>query len=156
MTIDNKDLINAINGMVERLMAEMGENSPNVQPHVVCYRIVIDGVPVAPGAPGSHFTGGSDDPAPEVTRIGDEVSVVADLPGVTEEAVTISLDGQTLHIDCRSCEPPYHASAALPPVDPTSMKYAIKHGVLQVTIQALPEVPKAPQDSTPEQPEETN
>ncbi|HNX18468.1 MAG TPA: Hsp20/alpha crystallin family protein [Methanoregula sp.] len=153
MTIDNKDLINAINGLVDRLMAEMGENSPNLQPHVVGYRIVIDGVPVAPGAPGSNFTGGSDEPVPEVTRIGDEICVVADLPGVTEETLKITLDGTTLTIDGNNTQRPYHATATLPPADPATMKHALKHGVLQVTLQALPE---APESSTTEQPEETN
>ena len=28
MSTDNKDLFNAINGMMDRLIAEMGENSP--------------------------------------------------------------------------------------------------------------------------------
>ncbi|WP_292428030.1 Hsp20/alpha crystallin family protein [Methanoregula sp.] len=150
MSIDNKDLFNAINGMMDRLIAEMGENSPSIQPHIIGYRIVIDGVPVAPGTSGSAPTDGADEPAPEVYRIGDEVCVVTSLPGVSEENLNLNLDGETLVIESSSSLRSYHTTAALPPVDPVTMKHALRHGVLEVTFKALPETVDTGITSEPE------
>ncbi|MFA6363881.1 Hsp20/alpha crystallin family protein [Methanoregula sp.] len=150
MSIDNKDLFNAINGLMDRLMAEMGENSPSFQPHIVGYRIVIDGVPVAPGTPGSAPTDGADQPAPEVDRIGDEVFVVASLPGVSEESLNLTCNGETLVIEGTSSLGTCHATTPLPPVDPATMKHALKHGVLEVTFKALPEAAETGETPEPE------
>ncbi|MGA2162443.1 MAG: Hsp20/alpha crystallin family protein [Methanoregula sp.] len=150
MSIDNKDLFNAINGMMDRLMAEMGEDSASFQPHVVGFRIVIDSVPVAPGMSGPAATGGTEQPAPEVHRIGDEVYVVAGLPGVSEENLNLNLDGETLVIESSSNIGTCHTTAVLPPVDAATMKHSLKNGVLEVTFRALPEATDTDTSSEPE------
>jgi HSP20 family protein len=138
MGVDNSDLFNAINGMMDRLMAEMGENSPSLTPHVVGYRLIIEGVPAASGTAGSA-PAGADEPVPEVHRIGEDVLVVANLPGVSGENLTLRLDGGMLVIAATSSLRTYHTTAALPPVDPATMKHSLRHGVLEVTFRALPE-----------------
>jgi HSP20 family molecular chaperone IbpA len=77
------------------------------------------------------------EPAVEVHRIGNEVKVIADLPGITEEALRLDVKGNTLVIDAGDAEHCYHTSAALPPVDTASMQKTLKNGVLDVTFTSL-------------------
>ena len=102
--------------------------------------------------PGIRFsaTDGADESVPEVHRIGDEVCLVTSLPGVSEENLNLNLDGGTLVIEGSSSLRTYHATAALPPVDPVTMKHAIRHGVLEVTFKALPKRPKPTKHLGPE------
>jgi HSP20 family protein len=75
-------------------------------------------------------------PVAEVHRIGDEVMVIADLPGITEEALRLDIRGSALVIDAGDASHHYRTSAELPPVDPSSMKKTLKNGVLEVTFRA--------------------
>jgi HSP20 family protein len=90
-------------------------------------------------APFTRITG---EPVPEVHRIGNEVKVITDLPGITEEALRLDVKGNTLVIDAGDAEHHYHSSAGLPPVDPASMKKTLKNGVLEVTFTSLPHQPE--------------
>jgi HSP20 family molecular chaperone IbpA len=73
----------------------------------------------------------------EVHRIGNEVKVIADLPGITEEALRLDVKGNTLVIDAGDAEHCSHTSAALPPVDTASIRKTLKNGVLEVTFTSL-------------------
>ena len=78
-------------------------------------------------------------PAADVQRIGDEVKVVADLPGITADSLRLGVRNSLLVIDAGDGDYHYHTSAMLPPVDPVSMTYTLKNGVLEVTFRALSE-----------------
>ena len=77
------------------------------------------------------------EPMAEVHHIGNEVKVVTDLPGITEEALRLDVKGNTLVIDAGDADHPCHTSAALPPVDMASMQKTLKNGVLEVTFTGL-------------------
>jgi HSP20 family protein len=78
------------------------------------------------------------EPVAEVHRIGNEVKVIADLPGITEEELRLDVKGNTLIIDAGDADHWYRTSAALPPVDTASMEKTLKNGVLEVTFTSLP------------------
>ena len=73
----------------------------------------------------------------EIHRIGNEVKVIADLPGITEEALRLDVKGNTLVIDAGDADHHYHTSVSLPPVDMASMQKTLKNGVLEVTFTSL-------------------
>ncbi len=79
------------------------------------------------------------EPVAEVHRIGNEVKVIADLPGITEESLRLDVKGNTLVIDAGDADRHYHTSVALPPVDSLSMQKTLKNGVLEVTFTGFPE-----------------
>jgi HSP20 family molecular chaperone IbpA len=86
-------------------------------------------------APPPPITG---EPMAEVHRTGNEVNVIADLPGIMEEALRQDVKGSTLVIGAGDADPYYHASAALPPADTASKQKTLKNGVPEVTFKSLP------------------
>ena len=82
-----------------------------------------------------------DEPVAEVHRLGDDVKVVVEMPGVSEEDLNIRLDGEELMIDAAGSIRTYHTHADVPPVDPKSLQHSLRNGVLEVTLHALPETP---------------
>lgn len=76
-------------------------------------------------------------PAVDIQRIGDEVKVVADLPGITADSLRLGVRNGLLVIDAGDADSHYHTPVALPPVEKTSMKYTLKNGVLEVTFRSL-------------------
>jgi HSP20 family molecular chaperone IbpA len=82
------------------------------------------------------------EPTADVQRIGDEVKVVVDLPGITADSLRLGVRNGKLVIDAGDADNHYHASAVLPPVDTASMQHSIKNGVLEVTFRSLPEKPE--------------
>jgi HSP20 family protein len=77
------------------------------------------------------------EPVAEVHGIGNEVKVIADLPGITEELLRLDVRGDTLVIDAGDADHHYHTSVALPPVDPASLLKTLRNGVLEVTFTTL-------------------
>jgi len=84
------------------------------------------------------FPGSASEPMAEVHRIGNEVKVIAALPGITEEALRLDVKGSTLIIDAGDADHAYRTSAVLPPVDTGSMQVTLKNGVLEVSFACLP------------------
>ena len=72
------------------------------------------------------------EPIPEVHQIENEVMVIAELPGATNDSVHLAVVGNELIIDAEGGARQYHTTAALPPVDPGSMQISIKNGILEV------------------------
>lgn len=72
-------------------------------------------------------------PSADVQQIGDEVKVVADLPGITADSLRLGVRNGKLIIDAGDADYHYHTTAVLPPVDVASMRYTLKNGVLDVT-----------------------
>lgn len=143
------DLFEEMDEMFARLFSRVDREFMNGSPQTYGCRIIVrdDGE-----SPEELEIGGTTDdaaallrvtgePVAEVHRIGNEVKVIADLPGITEEALRLDVRGKTLVIDAGDADRPYHTSAALPPVDPGSMRKTLKNGVLEVTFSALPGCP---------------
>ena len=79
------------------------------------------------------------EPLAEVHHIGNEVKVITELPGITEEALRLDVKGNMLIIDAGDADHSYLTSATLPPVDTGSMQKTLKNGVLEVTFTSLPD-----------------
>ena len=79
------------------------------------------------------------EPVTEVHTIGDEVTVVAELPGIPDDEIRLVVRGDALIIDAGDGDHQFRARTGLPPVDPDSMQRTLKNGVLEVTFRCLPE-----------------
>lgn len=78
------------------------------------------------------------EPVAEVHHSGDEVKVITELPGVTMEDINITICDQELSLDADGGNVQYHTHAALPPVDPGSIRTSLKNGVLEVSLKIIP------------------
>ncbi len=77
-------------------------------------------------------------PYTEVTEKGDEIIVIADLPGVEKSDIKVNLEGQTLIISASSKDRKYYTELSLPaPVDENSVKANYKNGVLTATLKKV-------------------
>lgn len=66
----------------------------------------------------------------------EEVRVVADLPGVTKEAIDLQCDGRTLTVDAAAEGREYHERVRLPRrVDEHAAEAAYNNGILEVTFE---------------------
>jgi HSP20 family protein len=136
------DMFEEMDEMFARLFSRMDREFGTGSPQGYGYRVMIRNggdpreIQEVPddGAPLSRTTG---EPVPEVHRIGNEVKVIADLPGITGEELRLVVKGNTLVIDAGDADHYYHTSAALPPVDTASMQKTLKNGVLEVTFTGL-------------------
>ncbi len=84
--------------------------------------------PAAPPGPAARA------PIVDVFEEGDEIRIVAELPGVAAEEVSCTLHGGSLHI-CTAGPQIYAKSLKLPhPVDPTSLVQGCRNGILEVRL----------------------
>lgn len=75
------------------------------------------------------------EPVVDVFERGDEVIVVADVPGVPKESIDVEATERRLIIRARSEERKYYREVDLPAeVDPTSAKASYRNGVLEVRL----------------------
>jgi HSP20 family protein len=76
------------------------------------------------------------EPLVDVIRGGDEVRVVAELPGVNKEDLRLTADDNSVTIESAAGEHRYQKRIDLPDaVDPKTAKSSYKNGVLEVTFQ---------------------
>jgi HSP20 family molecular chaperone IbpA len=143
MRNDPQDVFAQMDAMMARLFRDMDTGSSFGQPQTGGYRVVIQGGNQPPEFPDSpvYQSRDSDEPVAEVHRIGDDVKVVVEMPGVSEENLNIKIDGQMLTIDAAGSIRTYHTHTGVPPVDPASLQHSLKNGVLEVTLHVLPEAP---------------
>jgi HSP20 family molecular chaperone IbpA len=73
---------------------------------------------------------------PEVSTIEDKVVVVTEVPGIAPENIRMGMTGRTLQIFAEEDGRRYHTAAPLPPCDPGSVKTRLKHGILEVVLDA--------------------
>jgi len=73
---------------------------------------------------------------PEVSTIEDKVVVVTEVPGIAPENIKLAMTGRTLQIFAEEDGRKYHTTAPLPPCDPGSVKTRLKHGILEVMLDA--------------------
>ena len=130
-----QDIFAQMDAMMARLFRDMDTGFPSGQPQTVGYRVVIQGGNLPPELPDSpvYQSRDSEEPAVEVHQIGNEVKVIAELPGVTDDSVRLDVQGDRLVIDAGDADRHYRTSATLPPVDAASIQKSLKNGVLEVT-----------------------
>jgi HSP20 family molecular chaperone IbpA len=136
------DMFDEMDKMFARLFLRMDREFMNGTPSGYGYRFIV-----RDNGEGPDMQGMADDAAPlprtsgepmaEVHRIGNKVKVIADLPGITEEALLPDVKGDTLVIDAGDADHYYHTSAALLPVDMASVQKTLNNGLLEVTIRSL-------------------
>jgi HSP20 family protein len=141
---DPMDMFGEMDELFARLFSRMERKFTNGSHREYGYPIIFQDENEGPepdemvdAAPFSSCISG--EPVAEVHRIGNEVKVIAGLPGITEEELRLLVKGNTLIIDAADADHHYRASAALPPVDTASLQRTLKNGVLEVTFTSLPD-----------------
>jgi HSP20 family protein len=87
---------------------------------------------------GSDATGFASETHVDVYDEGEELRLVADLPGVTKDAVELKCDGETLTISAAGDRREYDERIRLPArVDEHSASASFNNGILQVTLQKV-------------------
>jgi HSP20 family protein len=140
------DIFEEMDEMFARLFSRMDQEFMTGSSQGYGYRIMVRDDGEAPEVQetaydGAPITSVTREPAAEVHRIGNEVKVITDLPGITEEALRLDVKGRTLIIDAGDADHSCRTSANLPPVDISSMQMTLKNGVLEVTFTSIPEQP---------------
>ena len=136
MIQDPMDLFDEIDEMFDHLFGGMHRQTSAGLLNGQRYRIGIQGddgeepVEVSPDGKNAF------EPVADVHCIGNEVKVLADLPGINSDSLRLGVRNGMLVIDAGDADYHYHTSAALPPVDPASMTHTLKNGVLEVTFAA--------------------
>ncbi|MEM1635804.1 MAG: archaeal heat shock protein Hsp20 [Thermosphaera sp.] len=114
-----------------------------IKPYVYGFRITIgpDGKPVVEEfgnvrrVKGRPIITEEREPLVDVFESGDEITVIAEMPGVEKEKIEtkISEDGKTLVISASDTNRKYYKEVELPSeVDPSSAKAVYRNGVLEV------------------------
>lgn len=136
MREDPQDIFDQMDAMMARMFAEMSRGTVTGMPaNAMGYRIIIQGSGMPRDLPdGSAILARNPgEPVPEVHQIGDEVKVIVELPGVTDESLRLDIQGDRLIIDAGDADRHYHTSALLPLVDAAPYRKSLKNGVLEVT-----------------------
>jgi HSP20 family protein len=129
------DMFEELDEVFDRLFAQMDREFFTGRSYAGEYRTLSDedeDPDITTPAPAPHLRG-APEPVTEVHTIGDEVKVVAELPGTTDDEIRIRVRGNSLIIDAGDADHHYHTTASLPAVDPASMRKSFKNGVLEVT-----------------------
>lgn len=141
MRDDPQDIFRQMDLMMAQMFAEMTHGVANsMPPHAVGYRIILRGEMMPHEEPpnGSAIQHRDPDgPIPEVHLIGDEVKVVAELPGAEKESIRLDIKDAIITIEADGRGQHYTTHADLPPVDATSMKTSFKNGVFEVTFAVM-------------------
>jgi len=75
------------------------------------------------------------EPLVDVIKRDSEITVIAEMPGIEEKDIHISLEDKTLNISAASRERSYHKSIPLHDiVDTKNYKYKYNNGVLEITL----------------------
>lgn len=129
-------------GEIIRKMLEQAGMSDHPAPVIFNFRIYVN-MPVFPGAQQNQFTARNStiEPEVEVQRVGNEVILVTELPGVSPEDVKVMFSGSTVHIKAGDGDLKYHTTADVPPAEKDSVSVSFRHGVLEVTYREQNEEP---------------
>jgi HSP20 family protein len=80
------------------------------------------------------------EPLVEVYEEGDEVIIVAEVPGVNKEDIELTVSGRELEISVDTPKRKYYKRVELPKdVDPDTIKASYRNGILEVKVKKLPE-----------------
>jgi HSP20 family protein len=136
MEDESTDIFRQMDAMIARMVAEMTNGVvTGMPPHAVGYRIIIRGGGTPQEPPHGSFIHPRDphEPVPEVHRVGNEVKVVAELPGAEKESIQLNVRDGVITIEADGHGQHFTTHADLPPIDAISMKSSFKNGVLEVT-----------------------
>jgi len=88
--------------------------------------------------PGEHQIPGEREPLVDVIEGSEEITVIAELPGVNKEDIDLEADERSLTIDVDKEERRYHKELEMPcDVSPKSIKASYKNGVLEVKLKRM-------------------
>jgi len=135
MRQDPMDMFEELDEVFDRLFAQMDREFFTSRSSTCEYRTLSDkdeDPDITTPAPVPNLRA-APEPVTEVHTIGNEVKVVAELPGATDDEIRLSVRGNSLIIDAGDADHHYRTTAALPAVDPASMRKSFKNGVLEVT-----------------------
>jgi len=142
MNDEPQDVFRQMDAMIARMFEEMKHGMvTGMPPHAAGYRIVLRGstIPQVPPHDRIAQSGDPHEPVPEVHCIGNEVKVVAELPGAEKESIQLNVSDGTITIEADGQGRHFTTRADLPPIDATSMRTSFKNGVLEVTFKILPD-----------------
>ena len=138
------DIFDEMDEVFDRLLSRMSHDFMESPQPGYGHRVIITGYEDGPES--EEPADDTDSPAlvsgetvAEVHHIGDEVKVIADLPGITEDALRLGVKRNLLVIDAGDAGNHICTSVSLPPVDKPSMRRTLRNGVLEVTFRVLPE-----------------
>ena len=133
-------------GEIIRKMLEQAGMSEHPAPVIFNFRIYVN-MPVCQAEQQNNPPGRTDmiEPEVEVQRVGNEVVLVTELPGVAPEDVKVMFSGSTVHIKAADGDLKYHTTADVPPADKDSVSVSFRHGLLEVTYREQSREP-APSD----------
>ena len=100
-----------------------------------------------PGIPPSGGPGGrgnSTEPEIEVHRLGNHVTLVTELPGMSAENVQVLFRDNRVFIWAKDQERQYRTGAEVPPADKKTVEISFRHGVLEVSYQTGAEAQENP------------
>ena len=137
---DPQDRFREMELLFFRLFTQMNREFATGEPPVVGFYVVIPGGGEPSLVPGLHDIPhrGSTEPVAEVHRMGNEVKVITELPGITKEGIRLNLEGSVLKIDAGNGHAHYHTIATMPRVDPGSKCTSVENGILEVTFELMP------------------
>jgi HSP20 family molecular chaperone IbpA len=121
-------------GEIIRKMLEQAGMNEHPAPIIFNFRIFVN-MPGCPAAKQNQAPARNDtiEPEVEVQRVGNEVILVTELPGVSPEDVKVMFSGSTVHIKAGDGNLKYHTTADVPPAEKDSVSVSFRHGVLEVT-----------------------
>ena len=121
-------------GEIIRKMLEQAGMSDHPAPVIFNFRIYVN-MPAYPATQQNQAAARNDtiEPEVEVQRIGNEVVLVTEMPGVSPEDVKVMFSGSTVHIKAGEGNLKYHTTADVPPAEKDSVSVSFRHGVLEVT-----------------------
>jgi HSP20 family molecular chaperone IbpA len=129
-------------GEIIRKMLEQAGMSDHPAPVIFNFRIYVN-MPGFPAAQQNQFPTRNNtiEPEVEVQRVGNDVILVTELPGVSPEDVKVMFSGSTVHIKAGDGDLKYHTTADVPPAEKDSVSVSFRHGVLEVTYREQNEDP---------------
>ena len=125
---DEQEIEDLVRELIGRLMQNRQAGGQGRMPIAIGFKIFY--------GPESEETPGVIEQVPEVSTIEDKVVVVTEVPGVAPENIKMGMTGRTLQIFAEEDGRRYHTTAPLPPCDPGSVRTRLKHGVLEVVLDA--------------------
>ena len=140
---DPQDRFRDLDEMFAQLFGRMTRDFSAGDPRVSGYTMIFEDNGDRSPAPFVQYEQEREgtEPAVEVHRIDNEIKVIAGLPGVTRDALHLTMKENKLFIDADTGTLQYHTTTTLPPVDPDSMQVSLKNGVLEVTFGILDRLP---------------
>jgi HSP20 family protein len=137
------DAIRRLQELLEQMFMEgMEHGNPDMKP--MGFTIIIRGsgpfplgTPFGQGGP-SPESDGTFEPLIEVHEGEDEILILAELPGISDDQVRLDFEEEVLRISASDGAREFLGRAEIPPVDPASLAASCRNGVLEVRFRRTP------------------